>query len=304
MEWLEGRRLMSADGPRVLSATADNRGQVTLNFDQAVNPATLTTRSLQIIAAGKAQSATLSFNKRRTTLIITARIRANVPYRVVLNGTLIKGLYTGLALDGEFNRRGASGNGVPGGNYDIGTTGTSAEATFSTVKGVINVNLFAKQTPKTYANFLAYANGGLYDNTVFDALTGNGLYTLRGGGFLATSNLTPIKTIAPIANETSPSNNYGTLATYSTMPGETTSRWIFNTDDNGSTLDTTNTAFGAIADAGSFAVLTALKSLPTVTVGTGFPVLPVLTASSGQLAVSNLATVYRVAMLDTFYRTA
>lgn len=303
METLEARRFLSADGPRILSATTDNRGQVTLNFDQAVNPATLTSRSIKLIVGQNAQPVTITVSKRHTTLIMTARVKANTPYRVFLSGSLIKGLYTGLAMDGEFNRRGESGDGKPGGNYDISTTGATAEATFSTVYGVMNVNLFAKQTPKTYANFLAYANGGSYDNTIFHANIENGLYVLRGGGYQATTTLTPVKTLAPIANENGPSNLKGTISTYNLAPGQTTSQWYINTDDNGSTVDGFYTTFGQLADPASYTVMNALKKLQTENVGGGFSALPVLTPTLGPIAVSNLAVIYRVAMLDTFYRT-
>ncbi|MCA0324103.1 MAG: peptidyl-prolyl cis-trans isomerase [Proteobacteria bacterium] len=64
-------------------------------------------------------------------------------------------------------------------------------------RGVITLELDEAKAPKSVANFLSYAKGGHYDNTVFHRVIKN--FMLQGGGFEPGMKQKP--TQAPISNE-------------------------------------------------------------------------------------------------------
>src|SRR5262249_54022919 len=150
--------------------------------------------------------------------------------------------------------------------------GTVPVARFSTAIGDIDVNLDTINTPQTYGNFLHYANGGLWDFTLFHrSLPG---FVVQGGGFnvdLNTDDIGLIPTLASPQNEFHTSNTRGTIAMAKVggNPNSATDQWFFNLADNGGgapQLDTQNggfTVFGAVKNAGGLAVMDGLAALPT-----------------------------------------
>jgi len=63
--------------------------------------------------------------------------------------------------------------------------------------GVVTLELDQAKAPKTVANFLSYARGGHYDNTVFHRVIKN--FMIQGGGYAP--GMKEKATQAPIANE-------------------------------------------------------------------------------------------------------
>jgi hypothetical protein len=162
LEPLEERLLMAA-GPRILGVEADNRGQVVLKVDRALNPATVNTRSVQlrVLSGGRyrAVPTTVTYLAKKGQIIATAALEADTPYQIYLPAKYLRGA-DGARLDGEFNGASkASGDGRAGGDW-VALTQTAAQpiARFSTTLGNIDVRLFATQTPLTVRNFLRYAN--------------------------------------------------------------------------------------------------------------------------------------------------
>ena len=76
--------------------------------------------------------------------------------------------------------------------------------------GSITIELFQDKAPLSVENFLAYANDGFYEGTVFHRVIQQ--FMIQGGGM--TADLTPKQTRAPIKNEAANgiSNERGTVA--------------------------------------------------------------------------------------------
>lgn len=317
-EGLESRVLMAADGPRIIAISADNRGQVTVDFDQAVNAATLTRKSASIITAGVDGKfstsddvrvvSTIAYRKGKLTL--TAALPANTYYRIYLDGNVIRGT-TGLLLDGSFNGAGViTGNGRQGGSLDIRTVWPARTvARFSTVSGNLDVRLFGKNAPVTVSNFLSYANKGSWDNTFFHRSEATPLQVIQGGGFNVdgTGQVGSVTADAAIVKENGLSNTRGSIAMARTSDlNSATTQWFFNTQDN-TELDTLNggyCAFGTVTGTRNLAVMDALAAFP-VTDATGgntnspFGELPLRNWTTGQAidTTKNLLSVTRVAIL-------
>jgi len=98
--------------------------------------------------------------------------------------------------------------------------------------GNIVVELDPAKAPATANNFLRYAQGGFYSNTIFHRVIAG--FVIQGGGF--TSGLVAVPgALAPIALEsnTGLSNLRGTIAMARTAePGSATSQFYFNLVDN------------------------------------------------------------------------
>ena len=67
----------------------------------------------------------------------------------------------------------------------------------NTSMGEIVLELYAKQAPKSVANFLQYVDEGHYSGTIFHRVIEN--FMIQGGGFDKSMNQKPTRT--PIANE-------------------------------------------------------------------------------------------------------
>jgi peptidyl-prolyl cis-trans isomerase B (cyclophilin B) len=103
--------------------------------------------------------------------------------------------------------------------------------TLNTNFGVIKVNLFADEAPATVENFLAYANSGFYNDTIFHRVIDG--FMIQGGGFTADMEQKDVN--APIENEASNgvSNKLGTLAMARTSdPHSATGQFFINLTDN------------------------------------------------------------------------
>jgi cyclophilin family peptidyl-prolyl cis-trans isomerase len=318
MELLEPRRLLSAV-PHVTAVAADNRGLATLTFDTDLNAATVDSSSAAIYTAGAdatlgtaddvAAAETVSYTASLKTVTLSANLTPDTPYRIVLDASQIQST-DGTKLDGEFNGAAQpSGDGTPGGNFDITTAANNDVARFSTVAGWIDVQLDTQQTPQTVKNFIAYANAGDWDGTFFHRSVPN--FIVQGGGFkynAGTGAIDAVPSLGPVVNEPGVSNTRGTIAMakLSGDPNSATNQWFFNTADNSSNLDAQNggfTAFGSITNQSGLNTMDAISALPTVNVGGAFTNLPVVDAQAiadrGHQVdpATDLVSISRVAML-------
>ncbi|MGE5466571.1 MAG: peptidylprolyl isomerase [Ignavibacteria bacterium] len=97
--------------------------------------------------------------------------------------------------------------------------------------GVIALELDAEKAPKTVANFIAYAEAGHYDGTIFHRVI-NG-FMIQGGGFEPGMKQKP--TQAPVENEAKNGlkNTAGTIAMARTSdPHSATAQFFINVGDN------------------------------------------------------------------------
>jgi peptidyl-prolyl cis-trans isomerase B (cyclophilin B) len=100
-----------------------------------------------------------------------------------------------------------------------------------TNKGTITIELYPDKSPKAVENFLAYANAGFYDGTIFHRVIKD--FMIQGGGY--TASLERKEARAPIANEANNGlkNEVGTLALARTSdPNSATSQFFINVKDN------------------------------------------------------------------------
>ena len=97
--------------------------------------------------------------------------------------------------------------------------------------GVIALELDAEKAPETVKNFIAYAEAGHYDNTVFHRVISN--FMIQGGGF--EPGMQQKSTRAPIKNEANNgvANKVGTIAMARTMePHSASAQFFINVADN------------------------------------------------------------------------
>ena len=105
------------------------------------------------------------------------------------------------------------------------------KATIETSKGTITLSLNDEKAPETVANFVAYAESGFYDGTIFHRVIDG--FMIQGGGF--TSDMNQKATRAPIRNEAMNGlrNLRGTIAMARTMVVDSaTSQFFINLVDN------------------------------------------------------------------------
>jgi cyclophilin family peptidyl-prolyl cis-trans isomerase len=211
-----------------------------------------------------------------TRSLLSATLVANIPDQSISSGTLP----ASLSLGAYFN--------------DPQVTGTAI--VLQTQEGAIPIVLTDSATPKTVANFLHYVNSGEYANTVFHrAVSG---YILQGGGYL--TNGSHIQQFATVPDESATETLKNTTATIAmalpqTGPGNATSEWFINLNNNPQ-LDETNrsasdytggpfTAFGMVIYNG-MSVVNSISHLALVNANvesgawTTLPVLPNYTGPS------------------------
>ena len=97
--------------------------------------------------------------------------------------------------------------------------------------GVIALDLDAEKAPETVKNFLAYAEAGHYDNTIFHRVIDG--FMIQGGGFEPGMKQKPCKT--PIKNEADNGlkNDAYTIAMARTGdPHSATAQFFINVADN------------------------------------------------------------------------
>ena len=107
----------------------------------------------------------------------------------------------------------------------------AAHVTITTTVGQMTLELDADNAPKTVENFLAYANSGFYDGTIFHRVINN--FMIQGGGF--TTDMEQNPTQAPVDNEANNGlkNERGTIAMARTQdPHSATAQFFINVQDN------------------------------------------------------------------------
>ena len=110
--------------------------------------------------------------------------------------------------------------------------------------GSITAELDRRAAPVSVANFLAYAESGFYDGTIFHRVIRG--FMIQGGGM--TADLQRKETRAPIRNEATNglSNDRGTLAMARTnVVDSATAQFFINTVDNSRSLDNRGTDPGS-----------------------------------------------------------
>ena len=278
---------------RVTSIEADNRGEVVLTMNEPVEASTVNASSCLLYLPGPDGKIGTADDVRyhvavtydAATLKITLHGRINLTsspdlgYRIKIIGDALLAA-NGTRLDGRYNGPGKeSGNGHPGENLNAQVTTPKGNPTvrFSTSLGTINVQLFSSIVNTTVANFLKYANDGLYDYSIIHNSVPE--LAIQGGGYnvnLDQNGLpTAIQTFGPIATQATISNTLGTLAMAQTDEANSaTGAWFFNTENNSSKLDSTKTTtgyavFGVITNSASLAVMNAIAETATVNLTPG-----------------------------------
>ena len=191
----------------------------------------------------------------------------------------------------------------------------ATEVAVVTPLGEIRVELY-EDKPVTVGNFLAYLNGGRYENSFSHRLVPG--FAFQGGGFYLNGNsVTSVPTYSPIVNEYGVgqirSNSYGTLAMarQGGVVNSATSQWFFNLNNN-SGLDAVDggfTVFGHVVagldvlslynttfnqgSTGGRAVYNATAQL-----GSAFGELPLL---AGSLSTTNLISTTWSVITSTAY---
>ena len=138
-------------------------------------------------------------------------------------------------------------------NDEMGFSSTLAEqktyALIDTSMGTIELELYAKRTPKTVENFIAYAESGYYSDTLFHRVIPN--FMVQGGGF--DKKFSKKATRKPVRNEANAfiPNLRGTISMARTNdPDSATSQFFINVVDNASLNKTSQnpgyTVFGKV----------------------------------------------------------
>lgn len=135
----------------------------------------------------------------------------------------------------------------------------SADKTYALIAtnlGNIELELYAKRTPKTVENFIQYAESGYYTDTLFHRVIPN--FMVQGGGF--DKNFAKKATRKPIRNEANAfiPNLRGTISMARTNdPDSATSQFFINVVDNASLNKTSSNpgyaVFGKVIDGQSVA---------------------------------------------------
>ena len=102
---------------------------------------------------------------------------------------------------------------------------------FQTTLGSFTIELHEADAPVTCENFLAYADAGYFDGTIFHRVIPG--FVIQGGGF--TADMVQKKTRAPIRNEAANGlkNRRGSLSMARTNdPHSATSQFFVNLADN------------------------------------------------------------------------
>jgi peptidyl-prolyl cis-trans isomerase A (cyclophilin A) len=151
-----------------------------------------------------------------------------------------------------------------------------------TSKGTLKVELDAEHAPISVKNFLAYADAGFYDGTIFHRVIDG--FMIQGGGF--TPDMTQKPTSAPIKNEAGNGlqNRRGTLAMARTsVVDSATAQFFINLTDNDflnhGSRDFGYAVFGRVVE--GMDVVDAIAKVPTGRKGSyeGVPSEPVVIQS-------------------------
>lgn len=100
-----------------------------------------------------------------------------------------------------------------------------------TSKGVIKIELFSQDTPKTVENFLRYVEGGFYADTVFHRVIRG--FVVQGGGFTPELEMKPTLPPVEIESRKGLENKRGSVAMARSLDrNSATSQFFINLSDN------------------------------------------------------------------------
>ncbi len=141
------------------------------------------------------------------------------------------------------------------------------KVSLQTSKGVIVLELYPDQAPKSVENFLAYVDSGFYNGTIFHRVIKN--FMIQGGGFSEDMKQKDTRASVVIEADNGLKNERGTLAMARTSdPNSATAQFFINLKDN-AFLDHTAktprgwgyTVFGRVTE--GMAVVDAIGAMPT-----------------------------------------
>ena len=276
MENLEGRTLMSIVVDTII---ADNRGKVLVTLNPnggTVDPATITKTSCILYTAGTDKIlGTLDDVRARENVVwtpafnritIVSKQKAGTGYRIRLSATRIKTL-TGEVMDGEFNASGPSGNGSPGGDFNIQTKndkGSSPQVRMNTSLGTVVLRVNLTNAFDTSSYFLNRANNSFYDGLmVTKSVKGAGGGVGAGSIKITQANEYEVTTIGEGKDPeaTGLANTRGTIS-MERIPIDNSKEgngFFFNTSDNSSS---NRTVFGTVRT--GLGVLDAINNLTAI----------------------------------------
>jgi cyclophilin family peptidyl-prolyl cis-trans isomerase len=142
-----------------------------------------------------------------------------------------------------------------------------------TSRGIIRMELYPQDAPRTVANFLAYADSGFYSGTIFHRVIPR--FMIQGGGY--TERLREKRARPPVKSEAGNGlpNERGTIAMARMAdPNSATSQFFINLIHNRS-LDGSYTVFGKVTE--GMDVVDAISALETRRDGEESANLPVET---------------------------
>lgn len=116
-------------------------------------------------------------------------------------------------------------------HFSVHAATPNPQLEMKTSMGVITIELYADQAPKTVANFLQYAQDGFYSGTIFHRVIDG--FMIQGGGFQP--DMKEKTTRSPIQNEAKNGlkNTAGTLAMARTRaPHSAAAQFFINLVDN------------------------------------------------------------------------
>ncbi|MET8168718.1 peptidylprolyl isomerase [Streptomyces sp. NPDC005329] len=141
------------------------------------------------------------------------------------------------------------------------------QVVLSTNFGTIKLKLNAEKAPKTVENFLAYANAGHYDGTIFHRVIQT--FMIQGGGFSEDMSQKPTR--APIQNEADNgllNTHYSVAMARTSAPHSASAQFFINTAENGflnhsapSTQGWGYAVFGEVVE--GFEVVDRIAAVPT-----------------------------------------
>jgi cyclophilin family peptidyl-prolyl cis-trans isomerase len=287
--------------PVVTGVTADNRGEILVQFDSAsteIDPAGFNKNSVQVYTDGPDNimanaddtrvPASVRFVQSNARLVVRAQVAPDEGYRVKVVSSRVP-VAPGFRIDGEFTGTFPSGNGTEGGNFEFQSKndrGTRPRTRWSTSEGVINVTLFRDTTPRHFSNIRQYMDDGDYDNSFFTRSVDD--FIVQGGSLQinAQNQIVEGQVRPAVQNEFNVSNTRGTvaMAKQGGDPNSATNQFFFNLGDNSENLDNQNggfTVFGEVRGASGLAVMDAIAAKPTRD----------LTGQIGPFAATDISTV-------------
>jgi peptidyl-prolyl cis-trans isomerase B (cyclophilin B) len=336
LEGLETRVLMAVAPPNITGALADNRGEVTIQFSRSVGG--LSTSTVHFFTAGPdgkigtkddpGQLAPITYSPSHARLIIHGVVKADHAYRIRIDANTV-GDAAHRKLDGEFTGKLPTGNGVAGGNFAFYVKNDQSQTPavrMQTSLGFIDLKMRKDVAPLTVANFLKYANLGLYDNVFFTRSENNpNPFVIQVGGLRITgkgtsaANVKVNTQLSPVADENPGgiSNTIGTLSFAKNAPNNNTNQFFINLNNN-SFLDSktdpnTNGGFTVFAQiTKNLTVAQAINQKPTANLqpqlaaqeagsGAGVENAPVNNAATAMAALNpfrDLMVIARVAVID------